>query len=51
MAASGWMRSVRAVKDTLVADSSAAGINTTRRIAYRPAIAVSQFLLALPVSY
>ena len=49
MAPSEWTRSVRAVRDTPVADYSAPGINTTRRIAYRPPIAVSLFLLALLV--
>ena len=51
MAPSEWMRSVRAVRDTPVADYSAPGVNTTRRVAYRPPIAVSPFLLALSVSY
>jgi len=51
MAASEWTRSVRAVRDTPVADYSAPGVNTTRRAAYRPPIAVSPFLLALSVSY
>ena len=47
MTPSEWMCSVRAVRDTPVADYSARGLNTTRRIAYRPQIAVSPFLLAL----
>jgi hypothetical protein len=51
LAASEWKRSVRAVRDTPVADYSAPGVNTTRRVAYRPPIAVSPFLLALSVSY
>ena len=51
MALSEWTHSVRAVRDTPVADYSAHGINTTRRVAYRPLIAVSRFLLALSVSY
>jgi len=51
MAPSEWTRSVRAVRDTPVADYSAPGVNTTRRVAYRPPIAVSPFLLALSVSY
>ena len=51
MAASEWMRSVRAVRDTLVAEYSAPGVNTTRCIAYRPSITISPFLLALSVSY
>jgi len=48
---SEWTRSIRAVRDTPVADYSAPGVNTTRRVAYRPPIAVSPFLLALSVSY
>jgi len=51
MAPSEWMRSVRAVRDTPVADYSAPGVNTTRHVAYRPPIAVSPFLLALSVCY
>ena len=51
MAPSEWTRSVRAVRDTPVADYSAPCINTTRRIAYRPTIALSPFLLALFVTY
>jgi hypothetical protein len=51
MAPSEWTRSVRAVRDTPVAGYSAPGLNTTRRVAYRPPIAVSPFLLALSVSY
>jgi len=51
MTPSEWTRSVRAVRDTPVADYSAPGLNTTRRVAYRPPITVSQFLLALSVSY
>jgi hypothetical protein len=51
MAASEWTRSVRAVRDTPVAEYSAPDVNTTRRVAYRPPIAVSPFLLALSVSY
>jgi hypothetical protein len=41
MRASEWTRSVRAVRDTRVADYSAPGVNTTRRVVYRPPIAVS----------
>jgi hypothetical protein len=41
MAPSEWTRSVRAVRDTPVADYSAPGVITTRRVAYRPLIAVS----------
>jgi hypothetical protein len=51
MAPSEWTCSVRAVRDTPVADYSMPGLNTTRRIAYRPPIAVSPFLLALSVTY
>jgi len=51
MALSEWIRSVRAVRDTPVADDSAPGINTTRRVAYRPPIVVLLFLFALSVSY
>jgi hypothetical protein len=46
-----WMRSVRAVRDTPVADYSAPGINSTGRDPYRPLITVSPFLLVLSVSY
>jgi len=49
MAPSEWTRSVRAVRDTSGVDYSAPGINTTRRVAYRPPIAVSPFVLALSV--
>jgi len=41
MPPSEWTRSVRAVRDTPVADYSAPSVNTTRRIPYRPPIAVS----------
>jgi len=51
MAPSEWTRSVRAVRDTPVADHSAPGVNSTRRVPYRPLIAVSPFLLVLSVSY
>jgi hypothetical protein len=51
MAPSEWTRSVRAVRDTPVADYSAPGVNSTRRVPYRPLIAVSPFLLVLSVSY
>jgi len=50
MAESEWTRSVRAVRDTLVADNSAPGINSTRRVPYRPQIAVSPYLFVLSVS-
>ena len=48
---SGRNGSVRDVRDTPVADYSAPGVNTTRRVAHCPPIAVSPFLLALSVSY
>ena len=51
MAPSEWTRSVRAVRDTQMADYSAPGVNTMRRVANRPPIAVSPFLLTLSVSY
>jgi len=44
MAASERKCSVRAVRGTTVADSSAPGVNTAHRVAYRPPIAVSPFL-------
>jgi len=46
MAPSEWTHSVSAVRDTTVADYSTPGVNTTRRVAYRPPIAVSPFILA-----
>jgi hypothetical protein len=49
MALSEWTRSVRAVRDTTVADYSTSGINTTRRIAYHPPIAVSSRSVGLLV--
>ena len=49
MAPSEWTHSSRAVRDTPVAVDSVPGITTTSRIAYRPPIAVSPFLLALSV--
>jgi len=51
MVPSEWMRSIRAIRDTPVADYSAPGVKTTRRVTYRPQIAVSPFLPALSVSY
>ena len=51
MAPSEWTRSVRAIRDTQVADYSAPGINSACRIPYRPLIALSPFLLILSVSY
>jgi hypothetical protein len=50
MAPSERTRSIRAGRDTLVADYSMPGLNTTHRVAYRPQIAVSPFLHALSVS-
>jgi len=41
MPESEWTRSVRAIRDTLVADYSAASVDTTRRVVYRPLITVS----------
>jgi hypothetical protein len=43
-------RSVRAVRDTMLADYLAPGVNTTLCIAYHPPIAVSPCLLTLPFS-
>jgi len=51
MAPSEWTRFLRAVRDTPVGDYSAPGINSMRRVPYRPLIAVSPFLLVLSVSY
>jgi len=51
MAPSEWTSSVRAVRDTPVADYSAPGLNSMRRVAYPPPIAVSPCLLALWVFY
>jgi len=51
MALSEWTRSVRAVRDTPVADYSAPGVNPTGRVVYRPPIAVSLCLRVLSVSY
>jgi hypothetical protein len=51
MAPSEWMLSIRAVRDTQVADYSAPGVNNTRGIIYRPQITVSQSLGILSVSY
>jgi hypothetical protein len=47
---SKWTLSIRSIRDTLVADDPAPGLNTTPRIAYRHPIAVSPVLLALSVS-
>ena len=51
MAPSEWTHSVRAVRHTLVVDYFAPSVNTVCRVAYRPPIAVSPFLLTLSVSY
>jgi len=51
MAPSEWTCSVRAVRDTPVADYSAPSANRTRHAAYRPPIAVSSFRIALSVFY
>jgi len=51
MAPSEWTRTVRAVRDTAVADYSAPSVNTTRRVVYHPPIAVSLSLRVLSVSY
>ena len=50
MAPAEWTCSVRAVRDTPVADYCALGVNTTRRVACRPPTAVSPFHLALWIS-
>ena len=50
MALSEWTRSVRAVRDTPVADYSTPGVNATRRVAYCSPNAVWPFLLAQSVS-
>jgi len=51
MAQSEWTYSVRAVRDTQLADYSGPGVNRTRRVVYRPTIAVSVCLHVLMVSY
>jgi hypothetical protein len=51
MALSECTRCVRAVKNTPVVNYTTPGLKTTRRIAYRPPIAVSPVLVALSVSY
>jgi hypothetical protein len=51
MAPLEWMRSIRAIRDTLEADYFAPGLNTMRRVAYRSPIMVSTFLLVLSVFY
>jgi hypothetical protein len=50
MAGSQWTRSVKGIRDPLVADYSVSGANTTRRVAYCPPTAVLPFSLALSVS-
>ena len=42
---------VRAIRDTIVADHCAPGLNTTHRVDYHPPIAVSLVLLTQSVSY
>jgi len=51
MALSERTRSIRAVRDTLVADYSPPGVNTTHRVVYRPPIAVSLSLRVVSVAY
>jgi hypothetical protein len=51
MAASEWTRSVRAIRDTPVADCSTPGINIMRCVVYRPPITVSLPLRVQSVSY
>jgi hypothetical protein len=51
MAPSEWTHSARGFRDALVADYSAPGVTSTRRIPYHPLIAVLPFLLVLSVSY
>jgi len=51
VALSKWKRSVRAVRETPVADYSAPSFKTTHRNTYHPPIAISLFLLGLSVSY
>jgi len=51
MAPSEWTCSVRAVGETAVADYSAPGVNSSRRVPYRDLIAVSPFLRVLLVSF
>jgi len=45
-----WTRSIRAIRDTPVADCSAPSLKTPRRVTYRPPIAVLPFLLTQSVS-
>jgi hypothetical protein len=51
MAPSEWTRSVRAVRDTRVADYYATNVNSAVRFPYRHLITVSSFLLVLSVSH
>jgi hypothetical protein len=51
MALSEGITSIRAIRDTSVADYSAPGINSTSYNPYHPLIAVAPFLLVLGVSY
>jgi len=50
MAPSEWTRSIRAVRDTPVTEYATPGISTTRRVVYRPPIAVSPFRSVVFVS-
>jgi hypothetical protein len=49
MAPSEWTRSIRTVRDTLVADYSAPDLNSMHRVPYHPPIAVSPVLVVLSV--
>jgi hypothetical protein len=51
LAASEWTCSVRAIGDTPGAYYSALNVNTTRRVIYRPPVAISPFILPLSVSH
>jgi len=51
VALSEWTHSVRTVRDTPVAKYPMPGVHSTRRIEYRPPIAVSLSLRVLSVSY
>jgi len=51
MAASERMHSIRAVRDTQAGNYSAPDVDTTRRVAFGPPIAISPFVLPLSVSY
>jgi len=51
MATSEWMHSIRAIRETPVADYSVAGVETTCCVAYWPPITILPFLLTLLVCY